>query len=107
MIPDNLEDLLHSSIFDIEQDGSRIQDVLLKIEAELRSGGKNFVITSIFSSKTALIGKAIALSADSKTGSGVKIVHVEKKESVLDHKIEVVYYDPAEVEQFVAVEGEI
>ncbi len=107
MIPDNLEDLLYSRSFDIEEDDLRIQDVTLKIEAELRSGGKNLVVTSIFSSDTALVGKAIALSADPKTGTTVKIVHVEYRESVPDQKIEVVYYDPLEVDQFVSAISEI
>ncbi len=95
----NLEDLLHTAIFK-EADTRKMQDVMMKVESELRSEGKNFVITRIFSDNTTRIRKAVVLHADPRTGKELKEVTVEFKPLKSVYDIEVVYYDPAEVDKF-------
>lgn len=106
MIAQNLEDLFHTAFF-IKGDVRRTQDVMLEVEAELRVFGKDIVITRIFSDNTSRVGVTVALHADPNSGKEVKEVTIEHKSFESVYEIEVIYYDPAEVEEFVAVEGGI
>ncbi len=106
MIAQNLDDLLRTKLF-FKGDVRRMQDVMLEVEAELRASGKNFVITRIFSDNTTRVGVTVALHADPNSGKEVKEVVVEHKSFESVYAIEVVYYDPAEVKQFVDAESEI
>lgn len=106
MIAQNLEDLFHTAVFS-KGDVRRTQDVMLEIEEELRACGKDIVITRIFSDNTTRVGVTVALHADPNSGKEVKEVTIEHKSFRSVYAIEVVYYDPAEVEQFVAAISEI
>lgn len=99
MFTQDLEDLLHSEIF---FDGSprQAQDILAEIETKLRSGGKKYVISKIFSDNTTLIGKTVALHADRHADYEVKEVIIEAKSFTSEYAIEVVYYNPEEVKNF-------
>ena len=106
MIAQNLEELFRTAIF-TKGDVRRTQDVMLEVEAELRVFGKDIVITRIFSDNTSRVGVTVALHADPNSGKEVKEVTIEHKSFRSVYAIEVVYYDPAEVEHFVDVESEI
>ncbi len=102
MAAQNLEELLYTRTF-CKGDVRRMQVVMLEVEAELRSTGKNFVITRIFCNNTTRIRKTIFLHADPRSGNDIKEVTVEFKPLRSEYDIEVVYYDPAEVEEFSAL----
>lgn len=99
MTTDNLEDLLYSKIFYIS-DVIEIQDVIDKIEQELRSDGKNYVITKIFSNNITRTGKTVVVHADSRFGNILKVITVEPKPLESVFELEIDYYDPIEVEVF-------
>ncbi len=102
MAAQDMEELIYTRTFS-KEDVKRMQIVMLEVEAELRSGGRNFVISKIFSNNTTRINQTIFLHADPRSGDDIKEVTVESKPLRSVYDIEVVYYDPADAEEFCAL----
>lgn len=106
MIPQNLEELLHSTtVGNIH--GEDLQDTISHLEEMLNFDGGLCVISKIYSSDQAVSKMSVNVKTDPKSGQTERLLALEYKSTVSVNCIEVFYYHPAEVVQFGNLESEI